>query len=181
MHGDRYIKPLLSSPDPNSINARQKSIHGSIPNEVNTRVWQQVHALTQVGLLVHSLDTLQKMGLLVIILDSGNESLTARSVLTLSAMLVPVHEVDIFDPTKLDPRRGLRIRGYPIAERVLWDFEVRLDRYWSKPLANCDSRYIKECSSNVSQSSIQNSSLLLHTRFITFKNEICYIESSIFR
>ena len=104
-----------------SIDAMQRKLHGSTPCAEDTSVWQQLHALPQAGLIVHSLDTLQKMGLIFSTISTDLKALTARSVLTVSAMLVPIAEVDIFDPTELDSNRAIKIEGKPIAEDMVFN------------------------------------------------------------
>ena len=94
-----------------SIDAMQRKLHGFTAKAEDVSVWQQVHKLPRLGLLVHSLDLLQKMGLIISIVDEDTKALTARSMLSVSAMLVPMDEVDIFDPTQLHPSRALEIKG----------------------------------------------------------------------
>ena len=105
----------------NSIDTMQKTLHGATPNNADVSAWQQAHAMGRIGLLVHSLDNLQKMGLLVQIIDDQTETITARSVLTISAMLVPASEIDIFNPSRLDPDRGLLIEGVLISSGTVWN------------------------------------------------------------
>ena len=102
-----------------SIDAMQRKLHGSTPKAEDVSIWQQVHAVPHVGLLVHSLDLLQKMGLIISMIDENTKALTARSVLAVSAMLVPMDEVDIFNPSQLNPSRAVEIKGTPIAEDMV--------------------------------------------------------------
>ena len=91
------------------------------PYAENTSVWQQLHALPHTCLLVHSLDLLQNLGLIVTAISSESGALTARSVLTVSATLVPITEVDIFNPSWLHPNRAIKIEGTPVAEDMVWN------------------------------------------------------------
>lgn len=104
-----------------SIDTMQAKIHGSMPNADDIQRWRQVHLLPQVGLLVHSLDPLQKMGLIVEVKGEDRDVMIAKAVLTVSAMLVPIDEVDIFDASLLDPDRAVEIRGTSVVSEAVWN------------------------------------------------------------
>ena len=103
-----------------SIDSMQESLHGSAPNAADISVWRHIHSVSRPSLLLQSLDHLQKKGLIVSIADGVADELTARPVLAVSGMLVSISEIDIFDPSQLDPNRGLEISGTPIAEDTKW-------------------------------------------------------------
>ena len=89
-------------------------------NAKDISIWQQVHAVPYAGLLVHSLDLLRDRGLVVSIINEKSKgALTARSVLAISAELVPIGEADIFDSSQLDPSKAVDIKGTPMAEDIV--------------------------------------------------------------
>ena len=104
-----------------SIDTMQDRIHGSVPHVDDLQRWRQVHSLPKVGLLVHSLDPLQKMGLLVEVKGRDRDGMLAKAVLAISAMFVPIDEVDIFDPSQLHPDKAVEIRGTAMLSEITWN------------------------------------------------------------
>ena len=104
-----------------SIDAMQKKLHGSASSAQDLSTWQQLFAIPKIALLIHSLDQLQKLGLLVTIIGESLQFISARPLLTVAATPVPVDEVDIFDPSQLDPNKAIEIRGDSIAENTIWN------------------------------------------------------------
>ena len=97
------------------------SLDGNTPSAEEISVWLQVRALPRTCLLVDSLDLFQHLGLIVETMSQESRSLTARAVLTISAMLVPIIEVDIFTPSRLHPNTAVEIVGTPIADDMSWN------------------------------------------------------------
>ena len=72
-----------------------------------------------VGSLINTLDQPLKMGLIVSIIEES-KALTTPTVLTVSAILVPIDEVEIFDPSQADPGESLEIKRIPTVEDTVW-------------------------------------------------------------
>ncbi len=51
----------------------------------------------------------------------SSDGIKAKSFLRISAMLVPVGEDDIFDPTALNPERGMQISSELVSENCTWN------------------------------------------------------------
>ena len=91
----------------------QRKVRSFTPKSEDVFIRQQVHALPQVALLIHSHALSQMMGFLIIsIVEKNTKALTARSVLTVSAMLVTADEGEIFGPSHLSPGKATEIKQH---------------------------------------------------------------------
>ena len=109
-----------------SVDLMQKTMHDSVPDAEDVVSWKRIHVMPRTGLLVPNLDRLQKMGLIVSIVkdkSANSDVVTAKSVLVVSTMLVPVAEIDIFDPSQLDGNKAIEIKGTPLQDDTIWSLK----------------------------------------------------------